>query len=78
MVDYKCQIVPQMMCDNCWVPLECGQFFFKILTIVMPYIAGTHPTNDISIEFEIQWKFVMLLFIRYSAIRNKFFHMSRQ
>ena len=25
------------------------------------------PVNDISIDFEIQWKFVMLLFILYPA-----------
>ena len=33
--------------------------------------AGASPTNDISIEFEIQWKFVMFLFITYSANKNE-------
>ena len=38
----------------------------------------THPTNDISIKFEIQGNFVMLSFITYSAHHNDSLHMSRQ
>ena len=30
---------------------------------------GTHPTNDIWIKFEIQWNFMMFLFISYSVDR---------
>ena len=39
---------------------------------------GTRPTNDISIEFEIQWNFVMLLFITYSTDHNDILHTSPQ
>ena len=50
---------------------------------MQPYVylslgLGSRPTNDISIEFKIQWKFVMLLFITYSPNHNKILHMSRQ
>ena len=38
---------------------------------------GGCPTNDISIEFENLWQFVMLLFITYSADHSKILHMSR-
>ena len=42
-------------------------------------VAGARPTNDISIEFEIQWNFVMLLFIIYAAdYNNEILHTSRQ
>ena len=41
-------------------------------------IPATRPTNYISIEFEAQWKFVMLLFITYSADLNKILYTSRQ
>ena len=36
------------------------------------------PTNDTVIEFEIQWKFVMHLFIKYLADHNEILHTSRQ
>ena len=44
------------------------------------YIPQTsaRPTNDISIEFEIQWNFVMLLFIICSTDHNEILHTSRQ
>ena len=35
---------------------------------------GARPTTAISIEFEIQWNFVMLLFITYSSDHNKMLH----
>ena len=38
---------------------------------------GGRPTNDISIEFEILWKFVILLFITYLADHNKILYTSR-
>ena len=38
---------------------------------------GTHLTNDISIEFEIQWKYVKLLTIKYPADHN-ILHTSQQ
>ena len=34
--------------------------------------------NDISIEFKIQWNYVMLLFIAYSFDHNKIVHTSWQ
>ena len=34
---------------------------------------GSRPTNDISSEFEIQWKSVMLLFITHTADHNGIF-----
>ena len=40
--------------------------------------ADARPTNDISIEFEIQLNFVMLLFMKYSTDLNERLHMSRQ
>ena len=40
--------------------------------------SGARPTKDISIEFEIQWNFVMLLFITCSADHDKILHTSRQ
>ena len=36
------------------------------------------PTNDISIEFELKWKFAMLLLITCSVDRNRIFYTSRQ
>ena len=39
---------------------------------------GALPTNDISIEFEIQFNFVMLLFQIHVADHNKILHTSRQ
>ena len=36
------------------------------------------PTNDISIEFEIQPKFAVLWFKIYSTDHNEILHMSRQ
>ena len=39
---------------------------------------GGCPAIDISIEFEIQWKFVMLLFITNSADHIEVLHTSRQ
>ena len=39
---------------------------------------GVRPTNDISIKFEIEWRFVMLLFIIYLADHNKILHTSQQ
>ena len=39
--------------------------------------ADARPTNDISIEFEIQLNFVML-FMKYSTDLNERLHMSRQ
>ena len=36
------------------------------------------PTDDISIEFEIQWNFAMLLFVAYSVDHNEVLHRSRQ
>ena len=39
---------------------------------------GGRPTNDISIAIEIQWKFLMLLFITYSADHNEIVHKSQQ
>ena len=39
---------------------------------------GGRPTNDLSIAIEIRWNFLMLLFITYSAGRNKILHTSRQ
>ena len=39
---------------------------------------GGRPTNDISIELEIQWKFVMLLFITYLVDHNEMLHTPRQ
>ena len=38
----------------------------------------TRPTNNISMEFQIQWNFVMLLFITYSTDHNEILHTSRQ
>ena len=40
--------------------------------------SGARPTNGISIEFKIQWNFVMLLFIPYLADRKEVLHTSRQ
>ena len=39
---------------------------------------SARPTNDISIELEIQQHFVMILFIIYSADHNGILHTSRQ
>ena len=39
---------------------------------------GARPTNDISMEFEIQCDYVMLFFITYSTDYNEFFHTSQQ
>ena len=36
------------------------------------------PTNDISIEFQIQPKFAVLCFKRYSTDHNEILHTSRQ
>ena len=44
----------------------------------MTELPGAHPSNNISIKFEIQWKFVMLLFITYKAYYNEISHTSRQ
>ena len=41
-------------------------------------LRDTHLTNDILIEFEIQQKFVMLLFILFMANHNGILHMSWQ
>ena len=38
---------------------------------------GTHPTNDIFIELEIHWNFVMLLFIKYLTNHNEILHTSQ-
>ena len=35
---------------------------------------GTHPTNNILVEFEIQWKFVMLFIITHSADHKEILH----
>ena len=39
---------------------------------------GARPTNDISIEFEIQPKFAVLWFKMYSTDHNEILHTSRQ
>ena len=39
---------------------------------------GARPTIDTSIEFEIQWRFVMLSFITYLADHLEILHTSRQ
>ena len=39
---------------------------------------GTHPTSNISIEFEIRPKFEVLWYKTYSTAHNKILHMSRQ
>ena len=39
---------------------------------------GARPTNDISIEFESQPKFVVLWFKMYSTNHNEILYMSRQ
>ena len=41
-------------------------------------IPGARPTHDISIELEIQWNFVMQLFIVYSTDHNEILHTSQQ
>ena len=46
--------------------------------IIAVHSAGARPTNSISIEFEIQWNFVMLLFIAYLADLHEILHTSRQ
>ena len=38
---------------------------------------GARPTNEISIEIEIQWNLVMFWFITYSANHNSILHTSR-
>ena len=54
-------------------------FLWKTLIKLMwlhESLQTTRPTNDISIEFEIQWNFVMLLFITHSANHlKKFAHL---
>ena len=47
-------------------------------TLFMYCGPGARPTNDVSIEFKIQWNFVMVLFITYSADHNEILHTSRQ
>ena len=47
----------------------------KIWPILGP---GARPTNDISIEFEIQPKFAVLCFEIYSTDHNEILHTSRQ
>ena len=37
-----------------------------------------HPTDDLLIEFEIQWNCTMFLFITYSTDHNEILHMSQQ
>ena len=41
-------------------------------------VPSAHPTNDVSIELKIQWNFVMVLFIIYSADDNEIFHKSQK
>ena len=40
-------------------------------------LPGARPTSVISIEFEIEWNFVILLFIIYSTDHNEILHTSR-
>ena len=52
-------------------------FLWKTLIKLMRLhesLQSTRPTHDISIEFEIQWNFVMLLFITHSADHKKKLH----
>ena len=39
---------------------------------------GARPTNNILIEFEIQWNFAVFLFKAYKADHNEIMHTSRQ
>ena len=41
------------------------------------FFPGPCPTNDILIEFKIQWKVATLLFITYLADHNEISHTSR-
>ena len=53
-------------------------YFIDIIYLLTIKGPGARPTTDISIEFEIQWNFVMLLYITYSADHNDIVHTSRQ
>ena len=68
---------------NQWWPSSLVEICVPASVLIIHYVwlrhgTGTRPTNDISIEFEIQWKFVLLLFVTYSADHNQIMHTSRQ
>ena len=56
---------------------ECSSQFLNDSHSI-PNSPGAHPTNDISIEFEIGPKYVVLWLKMYSPNHNKILHMSRQ
>ena len=49
---------------------------WTLLSGVLP--TSGRPTSDVLTKFEIQWNFVMFLFITYSADHNEILHTSRQ
>ena len=68
--------------NNVWWDFEALQsttdfLKFTVAVAIHESISAARSTNDISIEFESQWKFLMLLFITYSADLNKISHTSR-
>ena len=57
---------------------KCDTPYDKIYDQIDGFVqsCGARPTNDISIEFEIQWNFVILLFIIYQADHNEIAHVT--
>ena len=63
------------------IRMEMLQMFFQFLSdtyCVQVTYTCTCLCNDISIELEIQWNFVMLSLLTYLANHNKILHMSWQ
>ena len=70
-------LISQESCFNLPKKSAWVMFLWKTLIKLMwlcKSLQSTCPTNDITIECEIQWNFVMLLFITHSANHKKFLH----
>ena len=68
-------LISQESCFNLPKKSAWVMFLWKTLIKFMwlqEILQRTRPTNDISIEFVIQWNFVMLLLITHSANHKKF------
>ena len=58
--------------------LTFPEIILILLGFTQNHRAGAHPTNDISITFEIQPKFAVLWFVIYSADQKTILHTSWQ
>ena len=56
---------------SAWLTYAVKAIVPQAMILLVP---GAHPTKNISIKFEIQWNFVMLFFITYSADHNEILH----